>query len=105
MYFAIRLDLTSATPLFFAAADSSAWRRSIVRFSDVRTFALGTVQDRCTAERNLAPRLTSDTDTAHTCRCAERSCGAPGHRSCLLGRPDPEPAAHGSSLAGQSRSV
>src|SRR3954447_25617347 len=27
-----------------------------------------------------------------TCRCAVLSCGAPGHRSCLLGRPHPEPA-------------
>src|SRR4051812_44403578 len=26
-----------------------------------------------------------------TCRFAELSCGAPGHRSCLLGRPNPEP--------------
>jgi hypothetical protein len=27
-----------------------------------------------------------------TCRCAVLSCRAPGHRSCLLGRSDPEPA-------------
>ena len=27
-----------------------------------------------------------------TCRCAGLSCGGPGHRSCLLGRPDSEPA-------------